>query len=68
MGGRVEEIYRKTIEQVFCDPWKYPRGLAEKEKEKDSFIHPDPLIHPLRWQMVTVPRTLPPNRFIVLSD
>lgn len=44
LGGRVEEIYRKTIEQVFCDPWKYPRGLTEKEKEeKDSFIHPDPL-------------------------
>lgn len=66
-----EERFRKTTERGFCGPWKYPRGLTEKEKERKRthfFIHSDPLIHPLRWQMVTVPRILHPNQFRVISD
>lgn len=60
----------KTGDLDLCGPWKYPRGLVEKERKRklrDSLLHPDPLIHPLRWQMVTIPRTLHPNQFLVIS-
>lgn len=39
-----------------------PHGENKRKEEeiwKHSFIHPDPPIHPLRWQMVTDPPPQP---------
>jgi hypothetical protein len=38
----------------------------ERRKFEDLFLYLDPLFHPLRWQMVTIPRNLHPNQFIVI--